>query len=64
MSAEVIAFPRPDGSLVELAWATHRAFVRAEAADPALLDDPAHVKARDRAKAEFERLFAEWSKHG
>lgn len=62
MSAEIIPLPRPDGGEVELAWATHRAFARAEAADPSLLDDVAHCRARDRAKREFDRLYSEWSR--
>lgn len=60
MSAQVLTFPRPLGEEVEMAWATHRAFLRAEMHDPSLRDDDAHNRARDRASREFERLYEEW----
>lgn len=60
MSAQVIPMPRPDGDEVEIAWATHRALVRAETADPALKLDRAHNLAKQRAEKEFGRLFDEW----
>jgi hypothetical protein len=60
VSAQIVPFPRPDGEEVELAWATHRAFCRAEAADPRLCHDSAHNKAKERAESEFMRLYNEW----
>lgn len=60
VTARVLRFPRPLCEEVELAWCTHRAFSRAEAADPSLLNDPAHVKARNMAEARFEQLYGEW----
>lgn len=56
----VVRFPRPLGEEVELAWAAHRAFIRAEVADPSLRFDSSHNKARDLAEAKFEQLYAEW----
>jgi hypothetical protein len=50
------------GEEVETAWATHRALLRAEIHDQSLLNDPSHVRARDKAEREFERLYAEWCK--
>ena len=61
MSA-VVAFERTvSQSDVEVAWATYRALIIAEADDPKLQDDPAHQLAILRSKAQFERLFDDWS---
>jgi len=62
MSAEIIPLPRPSSEEVEIAWATHRALVRAETADPALKLERAHNLAKLRAEKEFGRLFDEWVK--
>jgi hypothetical protein len=62
VNARVLRFPRPMGEEVETAWATHRALLRAEIHDQSLLNDPSHVRARDKAEREFERLYAEWCK--
>lgn len=60
MSAEIIPFARPAGHEVEDAWATLRAFDRAEKADASLLTDKAHRRGKERAAREYERLFTEW----
>lgn len=58
----VVAFERTvSQSDVEVAWATYRALIIAEADDPKLQDDPAHQLAILRSKAQFERLFDDWS---
>jgi hypothetical protein len=45
---------------VERAQAALFALLRAEASDPRLLDDEAHVVAREEARARYLRLFGEW----
>jgi hypothetical protein len=62
VSAQILPFTRPLGDEVEIAWALHRACLRAEMHDPELLHDPAHVKARTKAHREFERLYEQWSR--
>jgi hypothetical protein len=48
---------------VECAQAAHFALIRAEAADPRLLDDPAHQAAKHEARVRYLRLYAEWDGH-
>jgi hypothetical protein len=45
---------------VEVAWATYRALILAEADDPALREDVTHQLAITRAKGNLERLFGDW----
>jgi hypothetical protein len=60
MTASILQLPRPSGDEVEIAWATHRALIRAELADPSLKLDRAHNLAKQKAEQEFTRLFDEW----
>jgi hypothetical protein len=48
---------------VECAQTAHFALIRAEAADPRLLDDPAHQAAKHEARVRYLRLYAEWDGH-
>jgi hypothetical protein len=47
---------------VEIAWATYRALILAEADDPELLDDLPHQQAVKRARERFAWLYDEWSR--
>lgn len=47
---------------VEIAWATLRALILAEADDTALQDDLAHQQAIRRAQERFAWLYDEWSR--
>jgi hypothetical protein len=47
---------------VEVAWATYRTLILAEADDPSLQEDLTHQEAIRGAQERFARLYDEWSR--
>jgi hypothetical protein len=56
-----LALRRTTQSDVEVAWATYRALILAEADDPALQSDDAHQKAIRVAMDRFARVYDDWN---
>jgi hypothetical protein len=61
MGLALISIAPPTQREVEIAWATYRALILAEAEDPGLQSDMAHQDAVATAKQRFERLYSDWT---
>lgn len=62
MGLALISSIAPTQRDVEVAWATYRALILAEADDPRLQDDMAHQNAVVKAQERFARLYDDWSR--